>query len=150
MNLATVAARRLVLSRGAGVLAALFASGAGRSHDGIPMAEPPRSGPHGSTAQDPVSDGEWKQRQAILKPFHDKQRAIDKRRYRTYRAWYEQDADLKLLQSVSPSFRASVMYDRLKARDSIMESLSEKIDALWEAPFAGIQALAARWLGEIL
>ena len=144
MNLGTVAARRMVLRRGAGMLAALFATGAAGHQSPAP------SPGWQSAPLNPCSETENDYRRNLAKLFFDKQRALDRKKWLTYRAWHEQDADLRVLQSTSPSFRASVMYDRLKARDSISDAISDRIDAIWQTPFAKLQEIAAKWVGEIL
>lgn len=144
MNLGTVAARRLIVRRGVGALAALFvAGGSQKDTRSYQPAGPPLSGAPSESADQDF-------RRKASRKFFDRQHAMEQARWLKYRSWYEQDADLLVLQSTSPSWRASVMRDRLTAERTILDGLQKKISAIWEEPLAKVHELIHAWVGDVI
>jgi len=144
MSLAAVAARRLLLRRGAEALAALFVAtprvdtgpaamhGVG-SHFGAPV----------SVSNEEIAK---KQRHLLAKPFMLERDRYWRRKNVRYQAWHNQDADLMVLRSTSQSWRASVMTERLNGEATIMDTLEQRLSAIWEEPIAKAQSLVAQWI----
>jgi hypothetical protein len=137
--------RRLILRRGlTALLGGAAALAAGRPVGGNEPCEPPRD--IGLASSNPIGGDEHETRRAWAEPFFKQQRAIEKERYLRWKSHNEIDPTLTVLLSTSPTWRAGVMYSRHKARSSIMDSLSEKVDAIWQEPLAKLQNLVASWI----
>lgn len=142
MSLAAMAARRLVLRRGfSALLGVALTSGAGASGRSE-YPSPPLSGRFAGRAD----DAEDTQKQLAAKPYNDKLRAARKRAMRRREAWHEQDMDLVVLGSTSRAWRAAVMTDRIRERDTFAERLEERVSAIWDAPMDKLAALVRGWV----
>lgn len=131
--------RRLILKRGLTALlggAVALSSGRGDLNEREPSVGPSIMG----------GSDEHGTRRAWAEPFYKQKRAIEKERYLRWKAYNEPDPSLSVLLSTSPTWRAGVMYSRHKARQTIMDSLSEKVDAIWQELLAKIQGLVASWI----
>lgn len=134
--------RRLILRRGLTALIGGAAALAAGGRVGNEPCDPPRGG----SLSPPIGGDDSDTRRSWAEPFYKQQRAIEKERYLRWKAHNEPDPTLAVLLSTSPTWRAGVMYSRHKARQTIMDSLSEKVDAIWQEPLAKIQTLVASWI----
>ena len=94
----------------------------------------------------PCEPDDYSARHAFAKQFYEQQNKIERLKWTKFRAWNEQDPDLKILLSTSPSWRASVMYDRLKAEQTVMDAIQKRLSQVWEEPMAKLQALVTSWV----
>lgn len=135
-----IGARRFVLRRGAAYLAAAFVA-APKASVGFPDMPPTGGYPQAAT-----SSPDSERRQSLAETFYKQRRDIERRQYRRYRAWNQQDGDLTVLASTSAAWRASVMHDRIVAEQSMSDTLQEKIDAIWQKPLDWVTANVAKWI----
>ena len=124
--------RRMILRRGLGLLGAGALLGDSGLRNAIAM--PPSPGVSVSTASElPSSRGE-NERRALANPIWKKRHAYDRQYYLRQQCWNNQDADLRVLQSTSQAWRASVMYDRITKHNSIVDEFERRVDAIWNEP----------------
>lgn len=142
--LAAAAARRLVLRRGLGALAALFVSVPAPLTRQATASVPGDDGGIPCTASGSSDDS--KARENAAEPYYALRRAYYRDRERKDNAWNYPDADLQVLGSTSRAWRAGVMIDRLKARETVVQTWQDKIDRIWQEPVARLNALVAGWL----
>lgn len=145
MSLGAVAARRLLLRRGAGALAALFVA--------TPRLDPGSSAVNGigggygqPITNSATDDGGYKQRSLLAKPLTMERDRHWRRKHIRSQAWHNQDPDLMVLRSTSQAWRASVMRERLNGEASVMDTLEQRLSAIWEEPLAKVQGLVAQWI----
>lgn len=145
VSLAAMAARRLVLRRGFGLLAGLAVTSGAAAPGAVPDGFIP--GPRSRFASGSnVSDDGEDARRAASKPLSDKLRADRKASNRRWSAWHTQDMDLVSLGSTSRAWRMSVMKSRLAAQDTWREKLEERVDAIWSEPLDKLSALLRSWV----
>lgn len=169
MNLAAIAARRLILRRGAAFLGAALMTGP--KSDNVPdfpsLGSAPPSAPYPSatstmgydtaTLHNPFDtlererlQRENERRSNIERKIEIEYDVIRQGRYDSRNAWNDQDDDLLVLASTTRAWRASVMRDRIKERARLRATFNEKIRRIWKEPLDALEKLATEWLGEIL
>lgn len=76
--------------------------------------------------------------------------ALYKRQNTMMHAANNMDLDLQVLRSTAPQWRMLVMYDRIKAKESVAEKLSARIREIWEQPFDLLRDKVEGWVAGIV
>lgn len=140
--------RRLVLRRGMAALAGIVVTrprtppvpdlNIDRGWGGAAPIAVPSQGPENDPTRNALAD--------FLRKDQDRLWAQHERRYEVF---YVQDPDLVVLQSTSQSWRATVMRDRLRARQSAMDVLNKRLESVWKDPLDKVRELLATWTRKI-
>jgi len=134
--------RRLAIKRG---LTALV-GGAVAVASGRPVGSTPYYGDSLPTTASaaPSPDGETRNMWAEI--FYKQRRKLEREQHLRYRSYNEIDPDLSVLHSTSHAWRAGVMFSRHKARQSVIDEIQDRIDAIWQKPLSYLQGVIGNWL----